>query len=62
MKKPCNAPSVDDIRASWKKAGLLLPFHGPEDEAWAKKVFGADAQGKPLDADDSAAATTADQV
>ena len=61
MKKSWDALSADDICASWKKAGLLLPFDGSEDEAWANKELGADAQGKPLEADDSAAAAGADQ-
>ena len=61
VKKSRDALSADDIRASWKKAGLLLPFDGSEDAAWANKELGADAQGKPLDADDSAAAAGEDQ-
>ena len=61
VKKSRDALRADDIRASWKKAGLLLPFDGSEDEAWANKELGADAQGKPLDADHSAVAASADQ-
>ena len=60
VKKSWGGRSADGIRARWKKAGLL-PFDGSEDEAWANKELGADAQGKPLDADDSAAAAGADQ-
>ena len=61
VKKSWDALSADDIRASWKKAGLLFPFNGSKDEAWANKELGTDAQGKPLDADDSAAVGSVDQ-
>ena len=43
-----DALTADDIRTSFKKAGLLPPF-GSEDKAWANKELGSDAQGEPLD-------------
>ena len=61
VKKSWDALSADGIRASRKKAGLLLVFDGSDDEAWANKELIADAKGKPFDADDSAAVAGADQ-
>ena len=50
------------IRLSWKKAGLLLPFDGSEDEAWANKELSADAQGRPLKKDDDEVAAGAKEA
>lgn len=52
----------ESIRSSWKKAGLCLPFDGSEDEAWANKELGANAQGKPLKADGDVAAAGAGEA
>ena len=48
VKKAWDALTADEIRSSWRKAGLLLPFDGSEDEAWANKELGSNAQGEPL--------------
>ena len=60
VKKSWDALTADDIRPSFKKAGLLLPFDGSEDEAWTNKEPGSDAQGEPLDS--AAPATGADKA
>lgn len=58
VKKAWDALTPDEIRSSWRKAGLLLPFDGSEDEAWANKELGSNAQGEhiggPLAAADKA--------
>ncbi|CAB1119062.1 unnamed protein product [Ectocarpus sp. CCAP 1310/34] len=59
VKKSWDALTADEVRASWRKAGLLLPFDGSEDEAWANKELNSNAQGEPLDAP-SAGADKAD--
>lgn len=50
VKKSWDAVTAKDIKASWEKAGLLLPFDGSGDEAWANQELGSNAQGEPLDA------------
>ena len=50
VKKSWDALTADEIRSSWRKAGLLLPFDGSDTEAWANKELGSNAQGKPIDA------------
>lgn len=50
IKKSWDALTADDMRSSWRKAGVLLPFDGSEDEAWTNKELGSSAQGEPLDA------------
>lgn len=37
VKKSWDDVDADSIRSSWNLAGLLLPFDGSGDEAWAKK-------------------------
>ncbi|CAB1099205.1 unnamed protein product [Ectocarpus sp. CCAP 1310/34] len=59
VKKSWEALTADEVRASWRKAGLLLPFDGSEDEAWANKELNSNAQEEPLDAP-SAGADKAD--
>lgn len=58
VKKAWDAVDGDTIRSSWTKAGLLLASDGSEDEAWANRQLGSDAQGKPLGAGANAATTT----
>ena len=48
---------ANDIRSSFKRSGLLLPFNDSEDEAWDNKELPSDAQGGPLDS--TAPATSA---
>ena len=55
VKKAWDALTPDEVRSSWRKAGLLLPFDGSEDEAWANKELGANAKGEPIGAPSDAA-------
>ncbi|CAB1121158.1 unnamed protein product [Ectocarpus sp. CCAP 1310/34] len=55
VKKARDALTADEIRSSWRKAGLLLPFDGSEDEAWANKELGVNAKGEPIGAPSDAA-------
>ena len=50
VKRSWDAWIADEIRWSWRKAGLLLPFDGSEDEAWVNKELDSNAQGEPIDA------------
>ena len=52
----------ENIRSSWKKAGLLLPFDRSEDEAWANKKLSADVQGRPLKKDGDEAAAVKEEA
>ncbi|CAB1096250.1 unnamed protein product [Ectocarpus sp. CCAP 1310/34] len=55
VKKAWDALTADEIRSSWRKAGLLPPFDGSEDEAWTNKELGANAKGEPIGAPSDAA-------
>lgn len=48
VKKAWDALTADEIRSSWRKAGLLLPVDGSEDEAWANKELRTNAKGEPI--------------
>ncbi|CAB1110883.1 unnamed protein product [Ectocarpus sp. CCAP 1310/34] len=53
--KSWDALTADEIRSSWRKAGLLLPLDGSGDEAWANKELGSSPQGEPIGAPSGAA-------
>lgn len=41
VKKAWDNVDADSIRSSWREAGLLLPFDGSGDAAWANEELGA---------------------
>ncbi|CAB1098020.1 unnamed protein product [Ectocarpus sp. CCAP 1310/34] len=45
VKKAWDDVDPESIRSSWKKAGMCLPFDGSEDETWANKELGVQADG-----------------
>lgn len=62
VKQAWDDVDAESIRSSWRRAGLLLPFDGLQDQGWAKKELGSDAQRTPSNADGHGDAAGAEET